>query len=326
MNEATPHVRRDVARNVGRAPAELTRLFLDDPTAFLGADGMVGYIDPIPTEGVDAHDNHDQHDHAATESSGEAEAATSPAALEALEAPPDDVFALHSLPSSTKVIYLDFDGHQMQNEYWNSQFSIGPYTNEPYDIDGDPTSFSDTERDRIIEILQRVADDYAPFDIDVTTEDPGIEGLRRTSQGDTTYGTRMVITSSDWFAAANGGRRIGGIALLNVFTSGTDHASYVFSATSAAATPSRSPMPHRTRPATTSRSTTTAPSTSGYYSGHGDWGPIMGTPYSRLGHPLVDGAVPRRRQHHRGRPRRNRRTRRVPNRRPRRCRPRCRRS
>ncbi|MCY7298344.1 MAG: hypothetical protein LH616_03935, partial [Ilumatobacteraceae bacterium] len=133
LNEAPPRVRRDVADNVGRAPEELTRLFLDDPTAFLAADGMVGYIDPAPPEGID-HTDHD-HDRAADEPSGAADAATASTLVEALGTTPDDVFALHSLRSSTKAIYLDFDGHQMQNEYWNSRFSIGPFTNDPYDID-----------------------------------------------------------------------------------------------------------------------------------------------------------------------------------------------
>ncbi len=149
LEEASPGVGRAVADNVGTQPEDLTSLFLDDPTAFLSTDGMVGYVDPAPAP------------------------ASSATLVEALGATPADVFALHSLPSSTKVIYLDFDGHQMQDEAWNTWFAIGPFTNAPYDTDGDSTTFSATERDRIFEIFQRVADDYAPFDIDVTTQDPG---------------------------------------------------------------------------------------------------------------------------------------------------------
>ena len=199
----------------------------------------------------------------------------------ALASVPTDVFALHSLPSSTKVVYLDFDGHLMQNEYWNSAYKIGPFDNQPYDIDGIPSAFSDTERARILEIWQRVADDYAPFDIDVTTQDPGIDGLRRTSATDTTFGSRVVITSSDWYAAANGGTRIGGIALLNVFTSSTDHASYVFSSNlgSGHAKYVADATSHEAGHTLSLEHDGT--STAGYYSGHGSWGPIMGTPYSR---------------------------------------------
>ena len=99
----------------------------------------------------------------------------------AAEVSPADAFRLHSLPTSTRVIYLDFDGHVMENEWWNATYSIGTTVNQPYDIDGNPSTFSDAERTRIIEIWRRVADDYAPFDVNVTTEDPGVDGLRRTS-------------------------------------------------------------------------------------------------------------------------------------------------
>ena len=42
----------------------------------------------------------------------------------------------------------------------------------PYDLDGDYTTFSDEEQTRIQRIWARVAEDYAPFDVDVTTEQP----------------------------------------------------------------------------------------------------------------------------------------------------------
>ena len=244
------------------------------PAVFLSADGMVGYTEPalldaagtVPDAGVDA-------------------------TLDAAAAPAD-VFALHSLPSSTKVVYLDFDGHVMDGEYWNSSYSVGRFVNQPYDVDGDPTSFSDIERARMIEIWQRVADDYAPFDVDVTTEDPGIEGLRRSSPTDTTFGTRTVITSSDWFAPANGGRRIGGIALVNVFTASTDHASYVFSSNLAGgnAKSVAEASSHEAGHTFSLRHDGTA--TADYYGGHNSWGPIMGTPYSRAVSHWSNGQYP----------------------------------
>ena len=196
------------------------------------------------------------------------------------------------MPSSTKVIYLDFDGHQMEDEYWNGRFAIGPFANDAYDIDGDPNTFSTTERDRIYEIFQRVADDYAPFDIDVTTEDPLVAGLGRTSSGDTTYGVRVVITSSDWYAAANNGARIGGIALLDVFTSSTDHAAYVFSDNLAGGR-AKSVADAASQEAGHNLSLRhDGTSTSGYYRGHNSWGPIMGTPYSRAVTQWSNGQYP----------------------------------
>jgi hypothetical protein len=81
---------------------------------------MVGYIDPAPPEGIDdPHHDHDDHDHDATggETSSASDPASSTTLVEALGSTPADVLALHSLPSSTKVLYLDFDGHRMENEY-----------------------------------------------------------------------------------------------------------------------------------------------------------------------------------------------------------------
>ena len=45
-------------------------------------------------------------------------------------------------------------------------------------LDGDLGTFNDTEREQIQSIWQRVAEDYAPFDVDVTTQDPGRRGDR----------------------------------------------------------------------------------------------------------------------------------------------------
>lgn len=261
FDQASPEVRDEIAANVGADVDELAETFADDPLVFLATDGMVGYTEPALLGA--AGPNPDAH------------AAPEPAAA------PVDVLALHSRPSSTKVVYLDFDGHVMDGEFWNTHFSVDRFVNEPYDIDGDPTSFSDTERARMIEIWQRVADDFAPFDVDVTTEDPGVEGLRRTSTNDTTFGTRTVITSSDWYAPANGGMRIGGIALLNVFTSSTDHSSFVFSGNLAGGNAKSVAEAASHEAGHTFSLHHDGTSTADYYGGHNSWGPIMGTAYSR---------------------------------------------
>ena len=51
----------------------------------------------------------------------------------------------------------------------------------------------------IQKIWQRVAEDYAPFGVDVTTEDPVLEGLRKTTTGDTAFGIRVVISPTNWY-------------------------------------------------------------------------------------------------------------------------------
>jgi len=102
-------------------------------------------------------------------------------------APLANTFKLHSRPSATKVIYLDFDGHKgFEGNY------------SAFDLDGSSNSFSDAERTRIQEVWKSVSEDFIPFDVDVTTEFPGIEALKKTGNGDTKWGIRTVVSSSVW--------------------------------------------------------------------------------------------------------------------------------
>ncbi len=61
---------------------------------------------------------------------------------------------------------------------------------------------------------QRVAEDYAPFDVDVTTQDPGDDAIFRASSSDLLYGTRAVISPTNFT-----GSNIGGIAYVGVTNS-----------------------------------------------------------------------------------------------------------
>jgi hypothetical protein len=69
----------------------------------------------------------------------------------------------------------------------------------------------------IISIWRAVAEDFAVFNVDVTTEDPGVEALRVTpGTGDTAYGIRVVIGGNckDWYWDQG----CGGVAYLGSFT------------------------------------------------------------------------------------------------------------
>jgi len=50
--------------------------------------------------------------------------------------------------------------------------------------------------------------------VDVTTEDPGVEALRKTSTTDSDYGVRVVITPSNFYQNA------GGVAYVGSFNTG----------------------------------------------------------------------------------------------------------
>ena len=88
----------------------------------------------------------------------------------------------HSRPGATKVIYLDFNGHTITGTSWNTQKgnvgdanyrpAVTSYVAKPFDTDGDPASFSDSEQTVIVRVWERVTEDYSGFDVDVTTEEP----------------------------------------------------------------------------------------------------------------------------------------------------------
>lgn len=184
-----------------------------------------------------------------------------------------DTFKLHSLPNALHTIHLDFDGHVTEGTTWNAA-SGRPSINSPaYDPSNDGAAFNDSELARIQRIWQRVAEDFAPFHVNVTTEDPGAAALSKTGGGDTQWGTRVVITE-DWDSCG-----CGGFAYLNSFNDTVDEPVFVFNTSeigvSAAAT-------HEVGHALGLRHDGLVGGAA-YYNGHGSgetgWGPIMGSGY-----------------------------------------------
>lgn len=139
-----------------------------------------------------------------------------------------DTFRLHSNPGASKRIYLDFDGHVTSGTIWNSNYTGGQNIVTPaFDIDGNTTAFSDSERERIQLIWERVSEDYIPFNVDVTTEDPGAAALTNSGGTDSEWGIRIVIggSSYDWWGAGNGG-----LAYVGSFNWSSDTPGFVFPA------------------------------------------------------------------------------------------------
>jgi subtilisin-like proprotein convertase family protein len=145
------------------------------------------------------------------------------AALEVSPFSPEETFRLHSRPGSTKFILLDFDGHTTSDTPWNDPNpdevgdEIPTIVTPPYSIDLDGT-FTDAELLNIQQIWERVSEDFRPFDVDVTTEDPGATVLGKN-------GIRIAIGGSNdvWY-----GKSAGGVAMLGGFASGKDVPAFVF--------------------------------------------------------------------------------------------------
>lgn len=192
--------------------------------------------------------------------------------------PLDQTFRLHSKSGSKRTIYLNFVGATLTNTVWNG--SNPSITALPFDLDGVPYSFSTSELQRIQYIWQRVAEDFAPFDVNVTTEPPSADALTRSSSSDDTFGTTVLVTQRTFYNCS-----CGGVAYLGVFDAtsnyykpalvfynalGGGNEKYVAEAISHEAGHNMG-LHHD------------GSSTASYYQGHGSgatgWAPIMGVGY-----------------------------------------------
>lgn len=110
-------------------------------------------------------------------------------------APLAETFKLHSKPDSQRTFVLNFQGATLQNTGWNR--GVATIKAQPFDIDGNPASFSEAELQRIQYIWQRVAEDFAPFDVNVTTEIVAQDRLVRSSAADMVYGGTVLVTNNE---------------------------------------------------------------------------------------------------------------------------------
>ncbi|WP_172623120.1 T9SS type A sorting domain-containing protein [Flavisolibacter ginsenosidimutans] len=113
---------------------------------------------------------------------------------------------LESYPSSSNVVFLDFDGHVVEGTSWNGS---GP-------IVCDPAGFDAAQ---ITTIFNRVAEDYRPFTLNITTDST------KYWAAPATHRMRVVLTtSSSWYGSA------GGVSYINSFTWGDNSPCFVFTA------------------------------------------------------------------------------------------------
>ncbi len=265
--DAAPDRVERISETTGLSPARV-RDFLADDTTRVADNGMLYVVD----EGVDR----------ATARAAAVERAAGDPVGDL--APLEDTFTLHSRPGASRTIYLDFDPTEVRNTLWNSQSGLPGGTYSGWDTDSAPTTFSIGERTGIQKVWAIVAEDYAPFDVDVTTQDPGADRLNRSSVGDPQYGMRVQFSSG---ASASGPLcqgNCGGVAWVGVFdnqpNSTSYHPAWVFPS-------SLGNSPKFMADAASHEAGHTlglghdATSKQGYYAGHGGWGPIMGAPYDQ---------------------------------------------
>jgi len=186
----------------------------------------------------------------------------------------------HSKPGAPNVLYLNFCGENVTGTAWNNTLNRTVIPALPFSTDTDYSAFSDSEQLAIKRIWLRVAEDFAPFDIDVTTERPAVFNSRTAHV--------LITRNTDANGADNPSSSAGGVAYVNVFAGG-NYAYY------------RPAWVYHNKLSNSEANIAEAASheaghnlglshdgkTDGaqYYGGHGSgeisWGPIMGTGYGR---------------------------------------------
>lgn len=112
---------------------------------------------------------------------------------------------LSSYSSASATVYLDFDGQSVVGSLWNWS---GP-------IDAQPAALTP---EAITEIFNRVAEDFRPFNLNVTTDSTHYWNAPVFQR------IRIIITPTyQWYRAA------GGVAFVNSFTFGDNTPAWVFS-------------------------------------------------------------------------------------------------
>jgi len=244
----------EVAQYYGKSEEELRSILSRDRTIWADIHGRLLYVcenDPLPPE---------------------APAAEVDGLIAEGPVPYDQTFLLHSRPGAKRAIYLDFNGHLTTGTPWNS--SRGDIVSAPFDLDGSPTTWSTGEQDVVQYIWQRVAEDFAPFEVDVTTQDPGIEGLRKTSSSDEYYGQRVVISPTNWYST-----NAGGVAYIGSFNWSSDTPCFAFTAQLANGEKYIAEAASHETGHTLGLYHDGTTAGVEYYQGHANWAPIMGVGY-----------------------------------------------
>lgn len=174
---------------------------------------------------------------------------------------------LNSYATAAATIYLDFDGEMVSTPVWNMGNTIA-------------CAPSGLSQQQIAEVFNRVAEDYRPFNINITTDEDVFNAAPIDKK------MRVIITpTSSWFA------NVGGVSYLGSFTWGDETPCFVFSDKLGPNNPKMvaeccsHESGHTLGLSHQSKYDDGCNLTATYHDGHGDgetaWAPIMGNSYYR---------------------------------------------
>lgn len=175
---------------------------------------------------------------------------------------------LNSRPGANGVIYLDFDGETVTGTQWNSSYNNGA------PIAAAESGLSETQIERV---WQGIAEDYRPFNINITTDLAVYESYPVNRRA------MLIFTPTiEWYSTSG---NVGGVAYVDIFGSSLyDFPGWVFTgALFYDASNCHEAGSHEAGHILGLRHDGT--SSLDYYEGHGSgatsWAPIMGVGYSR---------------------------------------------
>jgi hypothetical protein len=242
---------------------ELTAEVSTDRTLWLDTCGRAFHVEPADPAG-------------AARAAAEAPvASTDPGPL-------SSALRLESNPGAALTIYLDFTGGTVTGTGWNDTYATPSIEVDPFSITSPAdTSFTAAELWEVQKAWQVVAEDYASFDVNVTTLPPAPDAIDRSGPADMTYGTRVLITGGGPIYDACG---CGGVAYVGSFDDTRDHGyrqpAWVFSrGTATSGKRMGEAASHEAGHNLGLHHDDTA--SAAYYSGSAPWAPIMGSSYNQ---------------------------------------------
>ncbi len=186
----------------------------------------------------------------------------------------NEVRELQSDASADNVIYIDYWGGAITNatdgaNVWNASYG-DPINYDAWTLDNSP-SFSGNELYYMWQAWAETAEDYAPFEVNVTTSSAVYNATPVANR------SRIIATT---FASRNAygicGSSCGGVAYRPSF--GHNYYNIGFTFNNGLGSMG---MTHSHESGHQLGLSHDGTSTAGYYEGHGDWGPIMGAPFGQ---------------------------------------------
>jgi len=183
--------------------------------------------------------------------------------------------SLESRPNASRVLFIDYWGGVVSGTAWNADNMGRDIVYEPYNSDGNSNSFSRIELQRMYVAWAEAAEDYAPFDVNVTTDISVFNSVVATRR------SRIIATPTT--TAAPGA---GGVAYVDVFgldptRFGRSENYYSVGWTFNSGFTSMG-MTHSHEAGHQMGLRHDGDNVNpNYYSGHSNWGPVMGAPFGK---------------------------------------------